>query len=176
MNEIKAVRERLGFSQGEFAAFLGVDRSTLAHAETSRRELPTKAYLRFARLSRLEFDIEPQPHANLLSDPILHDGIQSAFADAIAQTEMHLQRLKKQLADAEARLNQHARRVQWLARLTAEPPTNPNDVQRETTFIQYFNTHTANTDTASLYIRICKTKIAIETKQLELKLLKELAK
>ena len=61
---IKHIRTLLGYHQSEFAQLLGVNRSSLAKAETGDRSLPTPALLKLAGFEKCVTECSPNTNAD----------------------------------------------------------------------------------------------------------------
>ena len=67
MQGIKQVRENLGISQAQMAAYLNISRSCLAMAESKKRSLPTAAFIKLGKLENLLSNSSINPSAKALT-------------------------------------------------------------------------------------------------------------
>ncbi|MFP5042120.1 helix-turn-helix transcriptional regulator [Parasediminibacterium sp. JCM 36343] len=129
MNWIQELREKYGLQQEQLAFYLSIARSTLAQAETDKRELPTRAMLKLAPLLKEEKEDLTDEIAALVKQQSDEEEalLQKQTDYQVQQNQRKLYYARQRLAAMQQKQEQATNAMQLAYRLSLQSPINEQE-------------------------------------------------
>jgi transcriptional regulator with XRE-family HTH domain len=116
---MKDFRESIGLSQQALADYLGIQRSNLAGAEQSRREIPTSALIKLGQLELASLAITPD---ELKADEFAATSVKKSLRQHAALCLRKAARYEEKWREMEQEFERHRRKLGVMKRLREGSP------------------------------------------------------